>query len=45
MMRRDLAAATARPCPRCYLIPHLHAGHADPPTAAALVHRRWGAEN
>ncbi|MGN6377351.1 MAG: hypothetical protein ACTHNU_00210 [Gaiellales bacterium] len=43
LMRRELAAESARPCPRCYLIPHLDVAHAG--RASALAEERWKRAN
>jgi hypothetical protein len=45
LMQRELAAATARPCPLCYLIPHLGAAHAGHEGASPLDEQRWSRAN
>ncbi len=45
LMRRELAAATARPCPMCYLIPHLGAAQAPRHGASPLDEQRSSSAN
>jgi hypothetical protein len=44
-MRRELAAATARPCPMCYLIPHLDAAETGHQGMSPLDEQRWSRAN